>query len=143
MMTVGYICRQYKLVSDKSLAEMNKVQFRGFMSLLIFYNIYELDPSSHGSLSLIFYAFLIIAAEIVGSYWIFRKMTKDRTKISVLIQGTYRSNLLIFGLSIAQSLYGDGNIGDTIILMSIIVPTFNVITVILFEFFRGGKIKLR
>jgi len=40
MMTVGYVSKRCGLIGDKSLTEMNKVQFRGFMSLLIFYNVY-------------------------------------------------------------------------------------------------------
>jgi predicted permease len=141
MMAVGYICKRCGMIGDKSLAEMNTVQFRGFMSLLIFYNVYELDLSSHGRGSLLLFSYAVIAFEILLSWLVFRKMTDDKRKISVLMQGIFRTNLLIFGLSVAQSLYGDGKIGDVVILLSIIVPSYNVISVIVFEVFRGGKIK--
>ncbi|MDR3258200.1 MAG: AEC family transporter [Fusobacteriaceae bacterium] len=146
MMTVGYILKKAKIVDDHSLGVMNKVQFRAFMSLLIFYNIYELPSGSLSNQSnffLIGYTLILIVVEMTVSYAVYSRMTNDPKKIPVMIQGTYRTNLVIFGMSIAQFLFGDGNVGPTVILVSTIVPLFNVIAVILLEVYRGGKVNVK
>jgi predicted permease len=146
MMAVGYIIKKLKIVDDHSLGVMNKVQFRVFMSSLLFYNIYELPSSSSSNQNnffLIGYVLVVIAIEVIISYVVYSKLTNDPKKIPVMIQGTFRTNLVIFGLSVAQFLYGDGNIGPTIILISTIVPLFNVMAVILLEIYRGGKVNIK
>jgi len=65
---------------------------------------------------------------------------KDRKKLSVLIQGVYRGNFVLFGLAIADSLYGKESLGTVSLLTAIVIPTFNVIAVILLEYYSGREI---
>ena len=60
-----------------------------------------------------------------------------------MIQGVFRSNFVIFGIPVATSIYGDGNVGTTAMLIAVIVPLFNMLAVISLEIFRGSQINIK
>jgi predicted permease len=53
--------------------------------------------------------------------------------------GIFRSNFVIFGLPITAALYGDRGLATTSIIIAIIVPFYNVLSVIILEYYRAGK----
>lgn len=56
-----------------------------------------------------------------------------------MVQGLFRSNFVIIGLPLAESLAQGGDISSTAVMVAIIVPLFNVLAVIILEANRGGK----
>ena len=146
MMSVGYLLRRIKITDDTSLKGMNVLVFRFFLPLLLFLNIYSLNPeealdSDHAKLILI--AVLCVFGTIVIAQLLFSRSIKDKKKCSVMIQGVFRSNLVLFGIPIAASINGEDHIGIVGLLAAIIVPLFNVLAVLLLEFYRGGKVNPR
>ncbi|MFR3071587.1 MAG: hypothetical protein ACLTK8_01700 [Paeniclostridium sp.] len=69
------------------------------------------------------------------------KIEKENRKRGVMI-AVFRSNFVIFGIPVAISIYGDGNVGTTAMLIAVIVPLFNMLVVIL-EIFRGSQINIK
>ena len=61
----------------------------------------------------------------------------------MLIQGVYRGNFILFGLAIADSLYGKEGLGVVSILTIIIIPTFNTLAVIILEYYSGKEISIK
>lgn len=59
-----------------------------------------------------------------------------------MIMNTYRSNAVLFGMPIVQLIYGDSQLGVMSMLIAVIVPLFNILSVIVLESFRGGKARL-
>lgn len=56
-----------------------------------------------------------------------------------MIQAIYRSNFVILGLPIAANLFGGEKLTTTAVAVTIVVPLFNVLAVVVLEIFRGGK----
>ena len=56
-----------------------------------------------------------------------------------MIQGLFRSNYVIMGIPIASALLGDAGLGPVSILIAVIVPIFNVLSVVVLEVFRSGR----
>ena len=54
-----------------------------------------------------------------------------------MIQGIYRSNYALFGASIAKAVCGSKGVALVAALTAIVIPTINVLAVILFETKRG------
>ena len=67
------------------------------------------------------------------------KIEKDNRTRGAMIQAIYRSNLVIMGLPLVSNIFGDENLTTTAVTIAIVVPAYNVLAVILLEFFRGGK----
>jgi predicted permease len=145
-MTIGYILKRRKIVDTNSLNVMNKLVFRVFLPILLFLNIYSLKPEEalnkeNGFLLLFAVLSVILIAAMM--HFLFPLFIKDKKKCSVMIQGVFRSNLVLFGIPIAASVYGEDRIGIVSLLAAFIVPLFNVLAVILLEYYRGGKVNYR
>ena len=143
IMTLGFLLKKIKMVDKHSLNIMNKLVFRVFMSTLLFLNVYnigDLSVLSMDNLKLLGYAFIIILVVLFIAWLIYMPKVKDKKKLSVLIQGVYRGNFVLFGLAIADSLYGKESLGTVSLLTAIVIPTFNVIAVILLEYYSGNEV---
>ena len=143
IMMLGVILKRKNMVDDKSLNVMNSLIFRLFMPTLLFFNIYntgDLSTLSFDNLKLLAYAFISILIVLFLAWLIYMPNVKDKKKLSVLIQGVYRGNFVLFGLTIADSLYGKENLGTVSLLTAIVIPTFNVIAVILLEYYSGNEV---
>lgn len=143
IMMLGVILKRKNMVDDKSLNVMNSLIFRLFMPTLLFFNIYntgDLSTLSFDNLKLLAYAFISILIVLFLAWLIYMPNVKDKKKLSVLIQGVYRGNFVLFGLAIADSLYGKENLGTVSLLTAIVIPTFNIIAVILLEYYSGNEV---
>lgn len=145
-MTIGYLLRQKRLVDDASLTVMNKLVFRVFLPLLLFLNIYSLEPGeamSKENISLLLFTAACVISIAISMHFLFPIFIKDKRKCSVMIQGIFRSNLVLFGIPIAASIYGEDRIGIVSMVAAFMVPLFNVLAVFVLEYFRGGKVSYR
>ena len=143
IMTLGFLLKKIKMVDEHSLSIMNKLVFRVFMSTLLFLNVYnigDLSALSMDNLKLLGYAFIIILVVLFIAWLIYMPKVKDKRKLSVLIQGVYRGNFVLFGLAIVDSIYGKESLGTVSLLTAIVIPTFNVIAVILLEYYSGNEV---
>ena len=144
-MSLGAILRKLKWVDENSLNIINKLIFKVFMSTLLFLNIYnigDLSVLSADNLKLLAYTFIIILVILFLAWLFYAFKIKDRKKLSVLIQGVYRGNFILFGLAIADSLYGKEGLG-VVSILTIIIPTFNTLAVIILEYYSGKEISIK
>lgn len=138
ILTIGYLSRCAGLVDNNDVIKMNKLAFRVFMPVLMFYNVYTSDIFSSIRLGLIIYSVVTVLVMFgVVSLLVNRCITEPRLRGTV-IQGIYRSNFVIIGLPIASSLIG-GDVGCVAVLIAIIVPMFNVLAVITLSANNGEK----
>lgn len=145
-LAVGYILKIARITDEHSLTVMNKLVFRIFLPLLLFLNIYSLEPSEalnkeNVELLILTAAVVLLAALVM--HILFPLIIKEKGKCSVMIQGIFRSNLVLFGIPIATSIYGEGRIGKVSLLAAFIVPLFNILSVIILESYRYGKVSYR
>lgn len=145
MMLVGYTLRRRHITDEPSLQVMNKMVFRLFLPLLLFLNIYSLKPEeamSKANSRLLILAFLCIIGAVVLTHLILSLFVREKKKRSVMIQGIFRSNLVIFGIPITASIYGDDRIGIVSMLAAFVVPLFNILAVVL-ESYRGSRVNIK
>lgn len=143
IMSLGYYLKYIKLLDKQTLNVMNSVCFKVFLPILLFFNIYQSDVKSSFNINLITFSVSSIVILFIVLCFLIPKMEKDNKKRGVMIQGIFRSNFVIFGMPIATSIYGEGNIGTTALLIAVIVPLFNLLSVISLELFRDGEINLK
>lgn len=138
IMALGYLTRSIGLINNEDVIKMNKMAFRVFMPVLMFYNVYSSDVFSSIKPGLIVYSVLMVLAVTGVSTLLVNRKVKDPKLRGTLIQGIYRSNFVIIGIPIASSLVG-GDLGCVAVLVAIIVPLFNVLAVIILSANNGGK----
>jgi len=140
IMALGYIVRSAGLLSREEVPRLNKLAFRCFMPVMLFYSIYTSDISSAVRPKLILFAAAAVLLVFSVCFAAVLLTEKENARRGVLIQGLYRSNFVIIGIPFAQSLLGaDADISPVVVLVSVIVPMFNIIAVVTLELFNGEK----
>jgi len=138
-MSLGYLLKCLNMFDNNTLDKMNNIVFKSFLPMLLFYNIYKTDLKGVFNLNLIIFSATCVVALYLLLYLIVPLIEKDNKKCGALLQGLFRSNFVIFGIPIIESLFGSEKIGVPTLLVAIVVPLFNALSVLALETFRGGK----
>ena len=131
VVAVGYFVRAIRLVDDHFLEMANQFCFKVALPCLLFKNIYtpgaalgEFDPG-------------LMVLPVVGTLaaallaWVLAPwMVRERAQAGVVVQGTFRSNFVLFGLPLVVNVFGPEAATPTSIVMAVVVPLFNVLSVI-------------
>ncbi|MBQ7170268.1 MAG: AEC family transporter [Synergistaceae bacterium] len=139
LMTIGWLCRVKGVISRPAMKEYDRVIFRVFMPLLLFKNIYEMDFS--GGLAYKDMVFAAVCMLVIFALCLDlpRYLTDDPKKYSVIGQAVVRCNYIIFGVTVSEALYGEGNIGAVVMLSVLVVPAINIFSAVILEVGRSGK----
>ena len=66
------------------------------------------------------------------------RLVRDSRQKGVIIQGIFRSNYLIFGVSIVSNMFGEEKAALAAMLSAVLVPSYNFLAVIALEVFTNG-----
>ena len=138
---VGYLVRRLGFTDEPFLNKLNKVVFRCFFPFLMFWSLYNVDGGLGISGKYIPVCVISLLLLVGALILVVPRLVKARPKQSVIIQAAYRSNFVLFGIPMAESVFGAKGAALATLMVAIIVPIYNAVAVILFETWRGEKIK--
>ena len=138
MVGIGMLLRIFKVTDAPTMKKMDTMVFKLFMPMLMFYNIYNTDFSQLDNIGYILYGVAGLLIIFLAGLFIVPKYVKPMPTASAYSQAIMRSNYLIFGVAVAESIYGAGNIGLFSLMAAVAVPAFNVLSAILLEAGRHG-----
>lgn len=135
----------YKLgwMSLASLQELNQLIFKLLLPINLFMNIYQTDITQAFRLDVLVYAVLMALFVFILFLFIISKIESDPAKQGVMLQGSVRSNFVLFGLPIALSLLNGRDIGMTTILIAVLVPLNNVLSIIALTIYKNGSFNIK
>ena len=141
VMALGYGARCLGWIHREEISNINKIAFRIFLPCLLFYNVYCSDLSGSFDPLLIAYAVggVLVSFALALGYTLLTEKLPERR--GVMIQGMFRSNYVIMGIPVATALLGADQLGTVSILIAVVVPLFNMLSVVVLEVFRGQKPK--
>lgn len=131
LVIVGYLLRCFKFADDAFFKKLNKMVFRVFLPILLFYNIYEIESLELVNWSVIGYCVVAILFICLCGYFVTKLFFKKRENIGVLTQCSFRSNYAIIGIPLAESLGGSEAVAFASILSAVSIPLFNTLAVII------------
>lgn len=141
-MLLGYILRSGLKLDDIWIKTTNKLIFRMLLPLLLFRSIAESNFTQTLSgefamvaiyiLVAIFISFLLLMA-------ILPRYCKVDSRKGVIVQGIVRSNTALYGVPIGAALFGSDALGTISLLVALVVPLFNVLSVIALARYSGSK----
>lgn len=143
MMALGYFLKVIGIFNELFLKQLNNLCFKVFLPLVLFINIYQSDFFELFSAKLILFAVSVVVISFLLLMIIIPGIEKENNNRGVMIQGIFRSNYILFGVPIAQTLYGNENTGTTAILIAFIIPLFNLLSVIALSVYSKQKQSLR
>lgn len=139
IIAAGILVRRLHIISDSAIQEANTLCFKVFMFALIFYNVYTSDLGSSFNASLLGFCLGGVLVEFLLGLFLIPRIEPSNPARGVMLQDFFRSNLILLGVPMATSLYGEGNLGVISVISAVIVPVFNFLAVLSLELFRGGK----
>ena len=138
MVGIGMLLRIVRLADEPTMKKVDKLIFNVFMPMLSFYNIYKTDFTKLTQVGYIVFGCGVLTLLFIGSMVIVPKFVRPMPTAASLGQAIFRSNYLIFGAAVAESIYGAGNFGMITLLGAVAVPMYNAQAAILLEKARNG-----
>lgn len=142
IIALGFGVKRLGWIGPEDVRRFNKVCFYTFMPVMLFYNIYTSDFSHAVLLSYALFVVGMALAMILLAFLITLAVEKTPERRGVMIQAAFRSNFVLLGLPIAQELLPNASFGITALMIAIVVPIYNMMSVVVLEYFRGSKPKL-
>ena len=140
-MLIGQGLLRAKLLDGTTYQELNNAIFRFFLPINLLMNVYEADVRSTFRVDVLFFAVGLTLSFFLLFALFIPRIEKDNAKRGVMLQGAFRSNFVLFGLPIATSLLSESQLGMTSILIAVIVPLNNVLSVVALSIYSDHKIQ--
>lgn len=143
IMSVGYIAKYVGLLGKNELSGINKLVYWILLPALLFKSVYQPDLYKVGHISLLLFTVIVTGLIIGVSILLTPKYFKDQKKIGVIIQGLIRGNTLYFGIPVVSTLLGEEALGLISIVIVVLVPVYNIVSVIILEKYTGESSELK
>ena len=141
LMGVGCLIRTVGLVTRDDMAPIDRLIFKVFMPCMLFKNIYNTDLSSSFHAKEVIFTLVSLGLLFLIGVLLPPRLVKDRKQAASIGQAIFRSNFVLFGVAVTESIYGEGNAGLTALLGAIVIPTTNALSIVLLEMSRSRKAK--
>ncbi|MDO4501278.1 MAG: AEC family transporter [Erysipelotrichaceae bacterium] len=130
LIVIGYFLTQLKVWDEHFLKVANNVAFKCFLPVLLFYNVATANIFEVFDLKLIAYSCICVCLICGLLFIIVPIFIKDDKRKGVMIQGTFRSNFLLFGVPLGLSIGGQQGAVLGAVLASFYVPVINMLSTI-------------
>lgn len=141
LLGVGALLRTAKIIDRPTMRAVDEMTFRVFMPTLLFKNIYDTNLAGGLTDGEVAFALMGLLVVFLFALWAPRRLVADHNKAASIGQAIVRSNYILFGVAVAESIYGEGNAGPVALLGAIVVPATNALAVVILELNRSGSVK--
>lgn len=141
LIMLGYVLARIKLWDAHFLKIANEVCFKCFLPVLLFHNVASANIFEVFNGKLIIYACLCACGLCGVLFLIVPLFIKDKKRRGVMIQGTFRSNFLLFGVPLGLSIGGACGSVLAAVVAAFYVPVINMLSVISLYAFSDAENK--
>ena len=141
LIVLGYVLTRVKLWDEHFLKIANNLCFKCLLPVLLFYNVAGANIFEVFDGKLILFACLSACLLCGILFLIVPLFIKDKKRRGVIIQGTFRSNFLLFGVPLGLSIGGERGAILAAVVASFYVPVINMLSVISLYSFSDAKNK--
>lgn len=139
VMAVGVLIRRKGIINEQEVKKVNRMIFVALFPALMFSNLYGKELADAFDPRLAAFAVIMLLFIYFATMAVVLKIEKNPKSRGAMIQAIYRSNFVIMGIPIVANIFGSENLAMTSVMITIIVPIFNVLAVVTLEIFRGGR----
>ena len=138
----GVVLRQLQFFDESFLAKGDRLTFRAFLPVLLFYNVYCISSFESVEWGFLLYALGFILAVFLFAIPLAMVFTKEGGKRGVLVQVAFRSNFALIGIPLATMLFGTEGAAYASLLSAFTIPLFNILAVVALSIFGEGEKKV-
>ncbi len=141
LIMLGYVLTRLKVWDANFLKVANNVCFKVLLPVLLFYNVATANIFEVFNGKLILFACLCACGLCGLLFLIVPLFVKDKKRRGVMIQGTFRSNFLLFGVPLGLSIGGASGSVLAAVVAAFYVPVINMLSVISLYAFSDAENK--
>ena len=141
LIMLGYVLTRLKVWDANFLKVANNVCFKVLLPVLLFYNVATANIFEVFNGKLILFACLCACSLCALLFLIVPLFVKDKKRRGVMIQGTFRSNFLLFGVPLGLSIGGAAGSVLAAVVAAFYVPVINMLSVISLYAFSDAENK--
>ena len=139
IMGIGFLGKKARLFSESFLMSASRLVFNVFLPINLFMNIYNAEGIEQVELPLVLYCISALIGIVIVFYLIYRKMGFPLEERAIMIQALSRSNIVLFGLSLAGNYFNAEALALISIYIGIISAFSNGFSVLIYEVLLGGE----
>lgn len=132
---LGFILRQKKFLSPEFIRIGSKLSFKVLMPVMLFVNVYNIESFAMIRWDVVIYCVIMLVVIFILGMVTSIGASSVPERRGVILQGTFRSNMAIVGLSLASVLGGDEAVAIASIVSAFTLPVMNIFAVIALTIF--------
>lgn len=139
----GYLCQRIGATEEEFLKKLNRMVFKVFFPFLTFYSICQMEEGFQVSP---LYLAVCVASPVILTLLlvlIVPRLVPENPRRGVVIQAIFRSNAILFAMPMMESIYGKTHVSLTAVVITCVVPIYNVLSVIVLAYYGEGRTDLR
>lgn len=142
-MAVGAIAKRFGLLDDHTISKMNGITYKVLFPMVMFSNMLNAgDAIKSSGTSVIPFLLACVAVVFILLMVFVPFFIKEKPRQASFIQGSFRANSVLFAIPIVSAICGEDNTGLAAMSVSVVVPFYNALSVILLEIKRGGHLSV-
>lgn len=143
MIALGYSIKCFGMWDDDLLKRVNKIVFKVFFPFHLFNSVYHTDLASTLNKRLMIFSVVCVLIQLIVVWTLVPFFVKNNARRGAIIQGMFRSNMVLFGIPVTAALFGQENVGAAALVIAVVVPIYNAMAVVVLEIYRGGRVSVR
>lgn len=142
-MFIGIIARRAGMLDSETCSRMNSFNFKVLFGVNMFKNVFTAkDAFTADSLKYPVISIVYALAVFLVLYLTIPLFWKEKPRASCIIQGGYRGNSMLFAIPVVEAICGADDTALASMCVSIVVPLYNILAVVLFETMRDRKVSV-
>ena len=137
IIAIGYFLKAIGLMPEDLATRINKICFSVMIPCNLFKTTYYAELSL-SSIYLVGYALACYLVIVPILCRVIPKIIPSRPQAGSVIQSIFRSNMVLLGIPLMTNLFGEENVTSMALLITILVPLYNVIGVIVLTIFSSS-----
>lgn len=130
MILLGYLLRRRGIMTEHFVKNGSKLGFHVFLSTMLFVNVYSIESVNDIRWDVVLYCIPMICVIFLICMAALPLCTKVPERRGVILQGAFRSNMAIIGLSLSSFLGGPEAVAVASIVSAFTIPVMNILSVI-------------
>ena len=142
IVALGAILMKLKFLNADFLEVCDRLVFKICLPCLLFVDIATAQTGDILNVKLIVFCVAAVTASFLIPCVLVPLLVKDNAKRGAFIQGVYRSNAAILGMTLAKNMFGDDGTATLAMILPFIVTLFNVFAVVILSVYAPADAKL-
>ncbi len=143
LLACGFLLRKLKIIDITFVDQASRLVFTLTLPVLIFLSVARTDFLQLFSGQQVAYVYGVTLLSVLLLYLGARKWISSAADQGVFVQGAFRGNFGIIGLAMIYNMLGKAGLPPAALLLALIIPLYNVLSIIVLSLPIQGGFKLR